>query len=221
MLLVISDTHLSAHFDPVLAQLLTRVINDADQVVLNGDVWDMYLTKFDSFVSSKWSILFQLLLEKRAIYLPGNHDPVEKMNDSWHLFAEVLTDTWTVHAGEQTIHITHGHRHSRSFEARHPQIAKYTNKGYPLVDYVEDRRPWWGEPILRYMQQESIDRRDELQAFARRQRSPGTAYIFGHAHLPLADEANHCYIPGACKHGTARWITVNNAGKIEVNQEKY
>jgi len=73
-ILVISDLHLTTRFDEKKCEFLEKLINRADKVIINGDFWEAYDLKINSFISSKWNKLFKYLKKNNSIYLFGNHD---------------------------------------------------------------------------------------------------------------------------------------------------
>ncbi len=108
--LIISDIHLTHVFDEKKFLFLKDLISSYDEVVLNGDFWDGYLTTFDRFLASPWSNLFPLLKNKRTVYLFGNHDQ-EKFNDERaNLFSVEQKHTHSLHIGGKTYILEHGHR---------------------------------------------------------------------------------------------------------------
>lgn len=108
-LLIISDNHLTDHFDQQNYDYLTTIIAQADKVVINGDFWDRYLTSFDDFMNSKWSGLFPLLLSKHAVYIYGNHDEEKYSDDRRNLFSEHATHIWETEIDGVKLHFEHGH----------------------------------------------------------------------------------------------------------------
>jgi predicted phosphodiesterase len=45
--IIFSDTHLTDQFDPELYKALENMIQEADQVIINGDFWDGYSFKVE------------------------------------------------------------------------------------------------------------------------------------------------------------------------------
>ncbi len=107
--LIISDTHLTDIFDERKYNFLKKLINECDQLIVNGDFWSSYSCNFQDFISSKWNILFPLMLEKRTIYLFGNHDPEESMDKKMDKFSVEQGYFKDIQFKGHTIHIEHGH----------------------------------------------------------------------------------------------------------------
>jgi predicted phosphodiesterase len=107
-LIVLSDLHLSAKFDPKQFDKLHNAIQGSDQVILNGDFWDSFITDFDSFVNSKWSNLFPLLKAKNTIYLYGNHDPQKYTDQRVNLFSVAQEHHYKLAIDGHKLHFHHG-----------------------------------------------------------------------------------------------------------------
>jgi len=59
--LIFADTHLTEKFDVKLFDYIAPLALKADQIIINGDFWDSYLTSFDQFMSSSWMICHWLI----------------------------------------------------------------------------------------------------------------------------------------------------------------
>jgi predicted phosphodiesterase len=127
-IIIFSDTHLSAKFDPRLFAYLEKIIAPADRVIINGDFWDAYMGSFDRFVKSEWQRLFVLLKSKKTVYLYGNHDKAEWNDDRVDLFSHSQSDFHEFVHGDHKFHIQHGHRISSGLNDRWPIIPRW----YPL-----------------------------------------------------------------------------------------
>lgn len=108
-ILIISDTHLTQRFNKRKFDYLYKIINSSDQVVINGDFWDFWYTDFHGFIRSKWNQLFPLLLEKKCIYVHGNHDPKNKCDLHVKLFSITAVNNYEMQLDNQIIHFQHGH----------------------------------------------------------------------------------------------------------------
>ena len=109
-LLIFSDTHLSAKFDPAKFRYLLHIISSADQVIINGDFWDSLLTDFDQFVKSDWNQLFPVLKQKQAVYIFGNHDEQAFSDDRVNLFSAQQAYHYDIEADGLKLHVEHGQR---------------------------------------------------------------------------------------------------------------
>jgi predicted phosphodiesterase len=107
-ILVISDTHLAKHFDHSKFVLLKKLILKSDKVVINGDFWESWSTNFDGFLNSRWSELFSLLLEKKTVYIFGNHDPLDKNDERTKNFSVFSGEKYDLKSGGVSFHFEHG-----------------------------------------------------------------------------------------------------------------
>lgn len=108
--LVISDLHLTKHFNKKKFEFLKELIGTVDKVVINGDFWSYYSTTFNGFVNSRWKGLFKLLKEKDTTYVFGNHDQKIWCNDKVNLFSTKQVEEEEIKIGKFTYKITHGHK---------------------------------------------------------------------------------------------------------------
>ena len=107
--LVFSDTHLTSRFNEGKFQFLKKIIEPVDQVIINGDFWDGYLTSFDEFVKSDWKKLFPVLKQKKTIYIYGNHDKTKWMDKRVNLFSIKQTKLLKRRFKDKELIIQHGH----------------------------------------------------------------------------------------------------------------
>ncbi|NCN45048.1 MAG: hypothetical protein COU63_00535 [Candidatus Pacebacteria bacterium CG10_big_fil_rev_8_21_14_0_10_36_11] len=114
-ILLFSDSHLhppifkKAYFDR-----LVNLIEQADQVIINGDFWEGYFYSFDQFVNSKWNQLFPLLKQKHTIYLPGNHDLMSKLDKRTNLFSSAVVESYEFSSGGKNFICLHGNKYIES-----------------------------------------------------------------------------------------------------------
>ena len=132
-ILVISDTHLSKHFDPDKFELLKKLILESDKVIINGDFWDSWLTDFNVFLESKWSMLFPYLLDKKAVYIFGNHDPRPKNDERTNRFSVFNGDSFMMDSGGSLFRFEHGHKILNS--QNHIGMRTYSN----IINFSEER----------------------------------------------------------------------------------
>lgn len=128
IILVFSDTHLSHKFNPKKFELLKRIVSNSDEVIINGDFWDCYLTTFDKFVTSKWKELFPLLKSKKAIYIYGNHDEKWYSDERVNLFSDKQRYQIVREISGHKFLITHGHTISLPF---HMKFGRHYRKIIP------------------------------------------------------------------------------------------
>ncbi len=106
--LVISDTHLTKRFNQRKFDILSRLISDCDQLILNGDFYEEYSMTFEEFLNSGWSKLFPLMKARNAICIVGNHDMALPKEQYQQFCAQVLTK-YELQNGGVNFYFTHGH----------------------------------------------------------------------------------------------------------------
>lgn len=108
--LIFSDTHFKHRFDVGRFELLKGLIEEADRVIVNGDLWDYWFVSWEDFLESEWSGLFGLLKSKQAVYLYGNHDPEEEMDERMNLFCDWSGKEFAFESGGTRFMVTHGNQ---------------------------------------------------------------------------------------------------------------
>jgi UDP-2,3-diacylglucosamine pyrophosphatase LpxH len=104
---IFSDSHLTNRFEKDKFEFLADLIQKADQVIINGDFWDGEIIYFKQFINSKWKKLFPLL-QKKTIYLYGNHDAIALSGKDVMKFCRVAKREHRLKVGKYTLVITHG-----------------------------------------------------------------------------------------------------------------
>ncbi|MFA6005566.1 MAG: hypothetical protein WC775_03740 [Patescibacteria group bacterium] len=105
---IFSDTHLTHKFDQRTFDYLVRIIHPADRVIINGDFWDADTTTFDMFINSQWKQLFPLLIEKKTLYLYGNHDAQKFADSRVNYFSVEQKKQYSMRVGKHVLRIEHG-----------------------------------------------------------------------------------------------------------------
>lgn len=137
--LIISDLHLSTSVDQDRLNYLQNLFSEVDQVILNGDFWDVYTTTFQEFLNSEWSTLFPILKQKNTIYIEGNHDHAKDTNEDVTIFCTKHLSEYTLQMGKYTLHIEHGHLKSSYKQPTADWIVEfYRNIGY---------NKWFRDPL--------------------------------------------------------------------------
>lgn len=109
--LIISDLHLThRNYSKKKFQYISNLLKNYDQVIINGDLWCAFTSTFDQFLNSKWSALFDLLLERNCIYVEGNHDLFEYSDPRIARFCVKGCEVHKISAKDKDIIITHGHK---------------------------------------------------------------------------------------------------------------
>lgn len=123
-LVVLSDTHLGLTFNQQKYQALTQAINDGDQLIINGDLWEGFNITLKEFLNSPWQKLFPLFLEKNAIYIYGNHDPEQEDIQLYQKFCVSSHKDLTIQQAGNTFYLTHGNEIDRTFDMKHPRFPR-------------------------------------------------------------------------------------------------
>lgn len=182
--LVFSDTHLTDKFDPELFDYIAELVESADQVVINGDFWDGYLTTFDAFCNSQWNKLFPLLKNKHTVYIFGNHDKEEYMDERHTLFSDLVTLKHEFQSGDKKFVVEHGHLLAPSHDARFLfKNNKFVRPFYRVGMGIIDRNI-----IVRRIQHASdyyqgLGKLNSYITAVSQNFQKDTYYIFGHSHV--------------------------------------
>ena len=211
--LIFADTHLTNKYDPNLADYIAKLVKSVDQVIINGDFWDLYLTTFDRFINSEWSKLFPIL-QPKTVYLYGNHDPAELMDERVKLFSKLQADNYQFVAGERTFQVEHGHRVAAEFNDAHPLISKLVTKYfpqfYPTLDSWYLRQDLLGKIWRGYTSTRAKNLQNQLRRYAYCHRKKNVVRVFAHSHLPAHEEIDQGFIClGASRFGKFRHLIID------------
>jgi len=221
--LIFADTHLTEKFDVKLFDYIAPLALKADQIIINGDFWDSYLTSFDQFMSSGWRKLFSLLKGK-TIYLYGNHDPATQMDGHVKLFSHTQAKTWQLKVGDQTLLIEHGDRIAPEFQEKHPLLTGLANKFtpwlYPWLDSLLFKKNQFARVYQNYMRFRHAQLLKQLKNFANQNRRPKTLRVFGHSHLLCHDQVDKGFIClGHCRYKQFNYLWIND-NKVFLSSKK-
>lgn len=211
-ILVFSDSHLTSKFDKKKYILLKRIVSESDQVIINGDFWDGYLTTFDTFINSEWQSLFPLLKSKKAVYLFGNHDKREYADERMELFSDKQMDAYLLKIGATTYYFEHGHVLSPAIDSRISSM--YIKK---LMTYIAHARPM--RALFRMAGMEERRNR-HFKRKTDEKRSPTSMFAFGHSHFPEHDPDANFINSGFIHFGHASYIIITE-NSVELKKERY
>lgn len=217
--LIFSDLHASDQPNPQQLALLQQVISAADSVIINGDFWDHYVTTFDRFLHSDWQQLFPLLKQRNTIYLMGNHDPRESMDERWQRFADRLEYAYELRRGKTVFKIEHGHQHAYAFDLYFPNLTRRLKGIYPFFDRVEQGGHWLTPVYRAYLRKAHDDQ--ELRQYAHAHRRPNQWHIFSHTHKQRKDDLERYLNPGQFRCGIGNWLTISDTGAIRLHTKAY
>lgn len=226
--LIFSDTHLSAYqFDKLKFAKLVEVISQAERVIINGDFFDGYLCTFDSFVRSPWSKLFPLLKQKKAIYIYGNHDRPEYMDERVTEFSDEQTYRKELIFLSRKVVVQHGQNFAPDFDGRFPSLSYYLAWFYPRYFYHEQNKTLLNRLFLGYY---SDNKNKLLHAEMKRslkymkRHNPwcrDSWFICGHSHLAEMNDELKFVNDGHFSRGAAEYVAINEQGEITLYKDEY
>lgn len=212
--LIISDTHLySFHFGKF--QFLKKIIEDCDQVILNGDFWDGYIVTFDEFIASAWNQLFPLLLKKNTIYLYGNHDKAALCTKETSRFSVESKAKHIMNIGAYEYIIEHGNRLCPFWDERittfDPKL-KYENFATDFLQYCMAKAlPW---PIRQRLYAPfNVRIKRQLKHIL----TPNQIYVCGHTHCAEFAPDKQFINGGFVKYGIAQYLVADENGLHPIN----
>ena len=221
--LVIADIHLTDQFDQKLFNYLSKLFANYDQIIINGDLWEGWLINFDQFINSEWNKLFPLLKEKNTIYLWGNHDPEDLIDERYELFADELLESYNLVHPNKEIILTHGHqlidinKLPRHVKWYYKALELSENYSPRMIDRFTRRRILSIEVLLfKYLGIRAITKssvppklnqliKDDIKQKAV---ADNTYYITSHTHLSSMEPHNNFYNTGFINHGYANYIEI-------------
>lgn len=208
--LVFSDTHLTGHFDQAQCHYIAKLVKSVDQVVLNGDFWDGYLSTYADFAKA-WQPLLDALAQPNTLYLPGNHDRLEWLNKKKVQFATVVEDELELSIGSNRYRILHGDHIAPEFDDRHPSVTRSFAQMYWMVVWL--RKHWLLGVVMRWYHFQVSKRFERmLIEFASAKASQNEQFIFGHTHLTANLPEKHYLNPGISTPQVMRYILIDEHG---------
>ena len=210
MIIAFSDTHLTKKFDKRKFNFLLKIIKKAKAVRILGDFWEGHEITFDEFLESEWNGLFKHL-QKKTVYIYGNHDPEYLSDKRVSLFCKKATITFKEKIGKQKYEYQHGHLIAPTLEMKRPIIKK---KLFRLLHEYFDR---FGVKMLgpRFFKKGLIGNR-KLLNYARSDKK--RILVCGHTHYQTIKEnyANTGFVNG----GHGQYLVITDSGCV-MKKEKY
>lgn len=205
-ILILSDTHLTATFDEVKFSYLYSLFSKFDQIILNGDFWDGYETTFVKFIRSKWRDLFPLMVEKKTIYLYGNHDKKEWTKNP-NLFSIQQFEQYLLPVGRKELRIEHGHKLSPSFDISYPKLS------YLLSTFFSSKHFPFGRSLRGW---ENM----RMKLFAKENLRENQILVCGHSHIVEHNRKERYINTGLIDFGVASYLSINDS-KIKLVTETF
>lgn len=205
-ILVFSDTHLTDRFEEKKFNFLKKIINQVDQVIINGDFWDGYIISFDKFINSKWQTLFPLLKNKNTIYLFGNHDKKNYSDKRRSLFSTYQTNQYQQNIAGKNYLFEHGDRLAPSFDT----LLK-TKQESPLAIKAEMIFDWLIRKYRRRFINLAYKRVNKTLKKRVEKLKSKSLFFFGHSHFQEIDLKNNFVNSGLFRSGIAQYLIINNS----------
>lgn len=226
--IVFSDTHLSHKFEPRKFSYLTKIISQVDRVIINGDFWDGERTSFERFVTSKWRKMFPLLLEKKTIYIHGNHDPAKLCDSRMREFCVKDCEVYEFNADHKRFLLQHGDRIVYQFK---PGVIKVYSAVmdflkrvslYSLIQKFIRAGMRLGYFVLGadFMTTTSIAKKNNQVMKDFHDSSDGAWLICSDTHFSEIDRQKRFVNTGCILHGRASYLRINGE-KMELIKERY
>ncbi|MEA2056584.1 MAG: metallophosphoesterase family protein [Patescibacteria group bacterium] len=220
--LIFSDTHLGPLPSKRKLDFLINLIEDYDQVIINGDFWEWPRYSFNRFVNSSWSKLFPLLKKRKTYYIYGNHDPAKQSDERVSLFCDEHASKLDLKIGKKRFHFEHGHEIVPSFNKLNflPEKRILPAVGGGLMDCFEGLGVTLIGPSFSKI---NINRRIENKYAIKKLAKRGMdnkINILGHTHRPYLDPCSFYINTGCIKFGYATYVRIEN-DKISIGKERY
>jgi len=215
--LIFSDTHLTPWFRQDKFEALAEAIQGADRVIINGDFWESYGHSFSSFLESKWSsTLFPLLLEKKAIYLLGNHDPEQSIDQRCKRFCVEQKMVHEFGSGGKRFRVEHGNAVVPFFDERWG--IRLPSPIVLLLQLVEG--------LVHVASRGKIAERlfahnnKTAKSWVKHNLPKNTYLVTGHTHGAEVDLENRYINSGFSRHGTCEYVYIED-GKVTPVRKRY
>lgn len=214
--IIISDLHLTPRFNKEKFLKIKEVFDSADRIIINGDLWDGYLTTFDKFLNSRWKDLFSVMKSKNAIYIYGNHDTKDLADDRVNIFCDHYSHEYIFTEAGTTYIVRHGNEIKDFHEENLPKIVKrfgtlfnrYTSEVLVRI---------FG--VLGYGK-EFWDKNSLFKTWAKQNLRNGDILICSHTHYPEVDLESKIANTGYVLHGWCTYLVLED-GKLRLEQEKW
>lgn len=216
--LVISDLHLSSHFEPDKYEYLAGLIDSYRKVIINGDLWSIYSDTWDHFQESMWIDLILNIATKDFTYIVGNHDPLFMQSENSPLYSNIQNEI-TIQNLKNSFYITHGDNLLNS-GFRSNYLAPFNRRTgidrrttYPLESYANKSKP------ISSVKNSILKKRN--RSIAKEIDKKGADYaVFGHTHQAEICEEMKFINTGLIGYGYASYLVIRE-DSFELVEEKY
>ncbi|MBP7740716.1 metallophosphoesterase family protein [Candidatus Woesebacteria bacterium] len=218
-ILIFSDSHLTHKFDKELFDYISKLVKNVDQVIINGDFWDAYLTSYKKFTNSKWNELFPILKKKNTIYVFGNHDKKKFMNGKHDLFSIHQADDYEFKSGNRDFYITHGHLISPTYDNilffRNPMFVRFL---YRIFVFLTRKVKVFAKLFNPVEKKKNHKKLEILKEYSDKKKIGGQFFIFGHSHVPMLNISDN-FISLGTMQGKMGGYCIIDDGKIDLFNE--
>jgi predicted phosphodiesterase len=213
--LIFNDTHLTDAFDQEWFNYIAKLLDGVDQIVINGDFWDGYLTTWDEFFNSNWTKLLELLASKDCIYVFGNHDKENFMDERIYKFAKVATHNHELSFGKKLFKISHGDKiaptYDNTFLFRNPDK---TRPKYQLFERLVHGNKLINKIYQPLNEMKNLKQMVALKNHASKNYNKNEYHVFGHSHISEFNPDCGFINVGAFQNGSPSYLIIEN-DKIE------
>ncbi len=216
-ILIFSDTHLSEKFEEHKFNYLSRIIKDADRVIIDGDFWEAHATTFSGFITSHWKHLFPMLKSRKTVYIYGNHDKEKDCTKETNLFSDIQTARYEFSSGSTHFIVEHGNNRVSIFGDR-PEYEKTSSLSLLM------------SPFTYLTQKVLIQTKLYRLAFQRYNKiikktyssklKENEIFVCGHTHCAEIDLKNHFVNSGINSLGLGQCVIIED-GIITAHEEWY
>ncbi len=217
--LIISDTHLDFPFEQSKLDFLKKIITGSDRVIINGDFWDGQQITFDSFVKSRWSELFPLLLAKKAVYIYGNHDLKKYADERVNLFSDKQHTRYKLKVKNKHLIFEHGNRLYRFVDEAPLKVL--TPSGF-IMKFIAFHIE---KPLIKLLGPKIIKSagkkyNDIIKKKIKKELKKNEIFVCGHTHSAEYSPDEQFINSGFMKYGIAQYILIHD-DTITLKEEYY
>ncbi len=206
-LLIFSDTHLTNEFDEKKFKFLKKIVEESDQVIINGDFWEGYVMSFSDFVNSEWSGLFSLLKKKKATYLFGNHDRENFCDKRVSFFSTSQGENLFIKTKKHELVIEHGNQYLHFIDEKLPgkKIPAEVVESYLKLERFMVRE--FGKVLIGMLYKkynESIKNKLKMDL------KENQVLVCGHTHLAEVDVEGKFINSGIISYALGQYLVLEN-----------
>lgn len=219
--LVFSDTHFGKKFDRKRFNKLAGLINKADKVIINGDLWEGFNINFDEFLTSDWKKLFPLLKKKKTVYVYGNHDDPNLSDKRVLNFCKEAVNEYALKTPKRTFFFTHGQEFLFPKKAGEREQWKSANSSfYKLITVTSG---WIQLALFKVFGANVFPK--AFNKISKEKRAsitnPDYLLVCGHSHTPQYNKKMNFLDLGFFNYGWANYMIIDKNGNFDFVSERY